>query len=93
MAAILIEEKIIILPLELRREVAQKINGQTFDDVAELEDAVRREYSKIEQDMGTRDVEELIGELGIYSIDEFVCQLNDEIYPTDLWVARVFIKN
>lgn len=93
MAAILIEEKIIILPLELSREVAQKINGQTFDNVAALEDMVRCEYSKFERDMWTRDVEELIDELGIYSIDEFVCQLNDEIYPTDLWVARVFIKN
>ena len=93
MAAILIEEKIVILPLELSREVAQKINGQTFDNVAALEDALRCEYSKIEKDMWTRDAEELIDELGIYSIDEFVCQLNDEIYPNDLWVARVFIKN
>ena len=98
MAAILIEEKIIILPLELRREVAQKINGQTFDDVAALEEKIREEYiygfeTLVDMLNEQEDVEDLISEIGIYSIDEFVCQLNDKIYPTDLWVARVFIKN
>ena len=98
MAAILIEEKIVILPLELGRDMANKINGQTFDNVAALEEKIREEYvyefnDLIEVLTAQRDVEELIDELGIYSIDEFVCQLNDEIYPKDLWVARVFIKN
>ena len=91
------EEKIIILPLELRREVAEKINGQIFDDVAALEEKIREEYiygfdTLVDILAEKEDVEDLISELGIYSIDEFVCQLNDEIYPTDLWVARVFIK-
>ena len=93
MAKKLIDEKIVILPLECGRKIAEKLNGKTFDSISTLEDAVRREYSKIEQDMWTRDAEELISELEIYSVDEFVCRLNDECYPTDQWVARVFIKS
>lgn len=97
MSAILIEEKIVILPIELRRDVAKKINGQTFDDVAALEEKIREEYVNGFETLADmlseqEDVEDLISEIGIYSIDEFVCQLNDKIYPTDLWVARVFIK-
>ena len=91
------EEKIIILPLELRRCVAEKINGQIFDDVAALEEKIREEYLNsfntiIDMFNEQEDVEDLISEMGIYSIDEFVCQLNDKFYPTDLWVARVFFK-
>lgn len=98
MAAILIEEKIVTLPLELGRDVANKINGQTFDDVAALEEKIRSEYiyefnNLVEILTAPRDVEDLITDLEIYSIDDFVCRLNDEIYPKDLWVARVFIKN
>lgn len=93
MAKKLIEEKIVILPLECGRKIAEKLNGKTFDSISVLEDVVCREYSKFEQNTWARDVEELIGELEIYSVDEFVCRLNDEIYPTDQWVARVFIKS
>ena len=92
MAKKLIEEKIVILPLECGRETADKLNGKTFDSISILEDVVCREYSKFEQDIWKRDAEELISELEIYSVDEFVCRLNDEIYPTVQWVARVFIK-
>ena len=93
MAKKLIEEKIVILPLECRRKIAKILNSKTFDSTSTLEDVVRREYAKFEQDIWTRDVEELISMLEIYSIDEFVCRLNDGYYPTHQWVARVFIKS
>ena len=89
----LIEEKIVILPLECHRSIAEILNGNTFDSTSTLENVVSREYAKFEQNMWTRDVEELISELEIYSIDEFVCRLNDGYYPTYQWVARVFIKS
>ena len=93
MAKKLIEEKIVILPLECGRETADKLNDKTFDSISVLEDVVCREYSEFEQDIWKRDAEELISKLEIYSVDEFVCRLNDEIYPTVQWVARVFIKS
>lgn len=86
-------QRIIILPLELGRETANEINGKEFAGTHALEDAIRAAYDKKpkdEWDEASLDVEELIDELGIYDLDEFVCQLNDEIYPTDQWVARVF---
>ena len=97
MSAILIEEKIVIPPLELKRDIAEKINGKTFDNVTALEEKIREEYiysfgTLVDALNEQENVEDLIDEMGIYSIDEFVCQLNDEIYPTDMWVARVFIK-
>lgn len=88
------DEKIVILPLELTRETANAINGKTFKSVSDLESAIRAAYAKAEKgewDEESINVEDLIDELGIYTINEFVCQLNDEIYPTDQWVARVFI--
>jgi sulfur carrier protein ThiS len=87
-------EKIVILPLELTRDTANSINGKTFKSVSDLESAIRAAYAKgekDEQDEESLNVEDLIDELGIYTLNEFVCQLNDEIYPTDQWVARVFI--
>lgn len=89
------ETKIIILPLECDRFVANEINGKSFADVHELEDAIRTAYSKKEKDEWEKeniDIEDLIDELGVYDIDEFICQLNDKIYPTDQWVARVFFN-
>ena len=93
---ITIEEKIVILPLVCDRFVANKINGKSFDDIHELEDAIRTAYSEKEKDEWEKEnvnIEDLIDELGVYGIDEFICRLNDEIYPTDMWVARVFIKS
>ena len=87
-------EKIVILPVELTRETANAIDGKTFKSVSDLENAIRAAYAKAEKDEWDEEslnVEDLIDELGIYTLDEFVCQLNDEIYPTDQWVARVFI--
>ena len=83
-------QRIIILPLELGRETANEINGKEFAGTHSLEDAIRAAYDKQPKDEFMPDVEDLIDELGIYDVDEFVCQLNDEIYPTDQWVARVF---
>ena len=65
--------------------------------MAALEEKIRKEYIYCFENLvdilaEKEDVEDLISEMGIYSIDEFVCQLNDKIYPTDLWVARVFFK-
>lgn len=84
------QPSIIILPLEAGRETANAIHGKAFKDTHDMEDAIRAAYAEQPKDEWSMDVEDLIDELGIYNMDDFVCNLNDEIYPTDQWVARVF---
>jgi len=88
------EIKIIVLANELGKETAKELNGKTFNDDEELENAIREAYSKKEKDEWEEenvDIEDLIDELGIYTLDEYMDQLNGGTYPIDLWVTKIYM--
>jgi len=85
------ETKIVILPLVAGRDVAEKINGKTFAGVNHLHVEIENAYDA--SDNINKDeyitAQEVTQEVNVYDLDEFICRLNDEIYPTDQWVAQV----
>ena len=88
------EIKIIVLANELGEETTKALNGKTFNDDEELENAIREAYSKKEKDEWEEenvDIEDLIDELGIYTLDEYLDQLNGGTYPVDMWVTKIYM--